>query len=108
LALTERQKLTLEERTALLFNLAGVHIQKVRSSSAVGVSSRRLYKVLANCIWDCHWLSHDHPAEFPFRGVGDLVWIPHRFGALGQVIPQLEYENLTLEHGLFANVFDLV
>jgi hypothetical protein len=106
--LTNKQKLGLEERTAFLINFTGVEVQKALSCAGEGVSTRKLYKILANTIIDWHWLSHDDPIRFAFRGVGELVWVPHRFGSLGLVAPSIEYNsNIQLTYGLFANMLDL-
>jgi hypothetical protein len=106
--LTNKQKLCLEERTAFLINFTGVEAQKALSSQQEGVSTRKLYKILANTILDWHWLSHGDNTKFAFRGVGELVWVPHKFGALGLVAPSIEYNsNIKLHYGLFANLLDL-
>ena len=106
--LTNKQKLCLEERTSFLVNFTGVETKRALSIQSEGVSTRRLYKILANTIYDWHWLSYDNPNRFAFRGVGELVWIPHRFGSLGLVAPSIEYNsNIKLHYGLFANIIDL-
>lgn len=107
--LTNKEKLVLEERTALLINLAGVTAQKTLAAFDQGVSTRRFYKILANAIYDWHWLSFNHKDVFVFNGIGNLVWTPHRFGSLGQVKPAIEYEgeDIKLHHGQFANMADL-
>ena len=106
--LTNKQKLCLEERTSFLINFTGVETQKALSIQDEGVSTRRLYKILANTIYDWHWLSHDDSNRFAFRGVGELVWTPHKFGSLGLVAPSIEYNsNIKLHYGLFANLIDL-
>lgn len=108
--LTNKQKLSLEERTSFFINFTGIETQSVLSSQHEGVSTRRLYKILANTILDWHWLSHQDGARFAFRGIGELVWTPHKFGALGLVAPSIEYNsniNIKLHYGLFANLLDL-
>ena len=102
--LTEKQKLCLEQRTAFLINLTGVAAQEILGE---GISTRKLYKILANTLVDWHWLSNKHYDKFPFLGAGELVWVPHRFGALGLVVPKIEYANITLHLGLFPNILQL-
>jgi len=106
--LTNKQKLSLEERTAFLVNFTGVQAQQVLSSQEEGISTRKLYKILANTIVDWHWLSYKDNGRFAFRGIGELVWTPHKFGALGLVAPSIEYNsNIKLHCGLFPNIIDL-
>ena len=107
--LTDQEKLLLEQRTSAFFNLAGVRAQEVLGASDTGLSTRKIYKILANAIQDWTWLSfrvHDRK-EFKFRGIGGLTWIPHRFGALGLVRPHIQY-TVTFHYGLFPNIIDLV
>jgi len=101
--LTNKERIILEERTAFLVNLAGFVIQEQMSAADMGISTRKLYKVLANVVIDWHWLSYNHPDRFRFNGVGEIVWIPHKFGALGQITPSVEYKDVQLYYGLFPN-----
>jgi hypothetical protein len=98
----------MEERTSFFINLAGIHIQQALHLVEDGVPSRRLYKVLANAIADWHWLSSEYPEKFAFDGAGWLTWVPHRFGALGFVVSNMEYgPQIRLNCGLFPNMIDL-
>lgn len=106
--LTKKQILLMEERTSFFINLAGIHTQEILGLAEKGVSTRKLYKVLANAITDWHWLSFRSPNKFAFEGIGWLVWVPHRFGALGLVASNLEYSSqVTLHSGVFPNIVDL-
>lgn len=106
-SLTEVDKLRLQERTSLFINSAGTAIQRATSAGDTGVSTMKLYKVLANAIWDWHWLAHSSTSTSAILGVGDLKWVPHRFGPLGQVAPQLKYPHIALRHGYFATFPEL-
>lgn len=105
--LTEVDKLRLQERTSLFINSAGTAIQRTANVSDAGVSAMKLYKVLANAIWDWHWLADSNKGNSAILGIGDLKWVPHRFGSLGQVAPQLKYPNISLRHGYFATFAEL-
>ena len=105
-ALTDKAKLILEERTALLINLAGTTTQETLSVIKEGVSARKFYKILANVIIDWHWLSYKE-RRYQLNGIGYLVWVPHRFGGLGQINPAIEYEQIELHFGVFANMAEL-
>jgi hypothetical protein len=96
----------IEEKTALLFSLAGVAIQQARRTDSV--SSRRLFKVLANCVWDWSWIPIASKQQFLVSEVADLVWVPHRFGALGLVKPTIKYLGIPLQYGLFAHPAQLI
>ncbi len=104
-ALTDKAKLILEERTALLINLAGTTTQEALSVVEEGVLARKFYKILANVIIDWHWLSYKK--KYQLNGIGYLVWAPHRFGGLGQINPAIEYEQVELHFGVFANMAEL-
>lgn len=107
-ALTKKQILLMEERTSFFINLAGIHTQETLGLVEKGVPTRKLYKVLANVITEWHWLSFRSPEKFSFEGTGWLVWVPHRFGALGLVASNLEYSSqVRLHSGVFPNVIDL-
>src|ERR1039458_6579035 len=95
-----------EEKTALLFSLAGVAIQQVRGTD--NISGRRLFKVLANCVWDWSWIPIASKQQFLVSEVADLVWVPHRFGALGLVKPTIRYVDIPLQYGLFAHPNELL
>lgn len=105
--LTDQEKLSLEQRTAAFFNLAGIRAQEVLGCVNAGLSTRKIYKILANAIQDWTWLSFSSPEEFKFHGIGGLIWVPHRFGALGLVQPHIQY-TIRFNYGLFPNVIDLV
>ncbi len=105
-ALTEKAKLILEERTALLINLAGTTAQETLSIVDDGILARKFYKILANVIIDWHWLPYKE-TKFQLNGIGYLVWIPNRFGGLGQINPAIEYEQIELHFGVFANMAEL-
>lgn len=105
-ALTEKAKLILEERTALLINLAGTTAQETLSIVDDGILARKFYKILANVIIDWHWLPYK-VEKFQLNGIGYLVWIPNRFGGLGQINPAIEYEQIELHFGVFANMAEL-
>ena len=105
--LTDIAKLRLQERTSLFINSAGTQIQRRENCAATGVSTKRLYKVIANAIWDWHWLAHGILPNSSINGIGDLVWVPHRFGALGLVVPKITYRHVVLWHGHFANYLEL-
>lgn len=94
-----------EERTALFLGLAGCVAQRRLGSSEV--SSRKLYKLLANAIWDWHFLSVHPSGRFVFPGIGDLVWVPHLFGGIGQVVPSIHRDDLELRDGLFVAIAQL-
>lgn len=104
--LTSKEKLILEERTAFLVILAGVVVQESLPDGE-GVAIHRLYKILSNAIIDWHWLSYLHPEKFNFNGIGELVWIPHKLGALGQIVPSIEYVSIKLHFSLFPNFVEL-
>jgi hypothetical protein len=72
-----------------------------------GVSTKQFYKVLANAIWDWHWLVSTRPNNGNVLGIGDLTWTPHRFGALGMVVPSIKYTHSVLTHGYFVDYMDL-
>jgi hypothetical protein len=95
----------LEERTALFLTLAGVAIQK---DSPEAVSSRKLFKVLANSVWDWCLLPEASGNSLSVSDSGDLVWVPHRFGSLGLVQPSINYPNVRQSFGLFAHMSDLL
>jgi hypothetical protein len=105
--LTNKERIILEERTAFLLNLAGFVTQEQLSLADSGVSTRKLYKILANVVIDWYWLSHKHADRFRFNGVGEIVWIPHKFSALGQISPSIEYKDVPLYFGLFPNIVEL-
>jgi hypothetical protein len=99
---TPRERSTRDEQCAFLLALTGKQIQKADPGSRDAVAKRRLFKVLANCIWD--WASMPrlgNPSPFDVRSLEGLMWIPHRFGALGVVSPALEYD-VDREHGLWV------
>ena len=105
--LTGKEKINLQERTAFFINLAGITIQEVLSAVDTGISSRKLYKVLANITIDWHWLSSKDINKFKFNGVGELVWTPMRYGALGLVKPNIKYEKISFYYGLFPITIEL-
>jgi hypothetical protein len=89
----------IDEQTALLFAITGRVIQEEASRGLLNdqrgsalVPYQRLYKVLANVIWDWYWLPKslfsDHRLFLPIPA---LRWTPHRFGALGLISPLLDY-----------------
>ncbi len=91
--LSNNEKINLETRTAMFVCIAGVQIRcHFAPAAEKGVALHRLQKVLANAIWDWHWLSATKTPEFGFKGIGTLRWAPHRFGALGQVEVGVEYD----------------
>lgn len=104
---TDSQKLSLEQRSSAFFNLAGVRAQEVLNCSNEGISTRKIYKILANAIQDWHWLSFKDKEQFQFNGIGGLIWIPHRFGSLGLIRPFIQY-NVTFRQGLFPDIPALV
>ena len=107
--LSIKQQIGLEERTAFLINYTGVIAQQALNSVEEGLSTRKLYKILANVIIDWHWLSFNYPEKFAFRGIGELVWIPHKYGSLGLVAPRIDYRTgITLHLGLFPNLLELI
>ena len=103
----ERSRFSKEERTALFINLAGVHAQQALSIVDEGIPSSKLSKILANVLIDWHWLSFKHPTQFNFYGTGELHWVPVRGGAVGLVVPGIDYAGIKLHHGYFANLMDL-
>lgn len=108
-----RQRTTSAVRAAFFATLTGVCAQRARREARAragkhddvvsGVRPRLLYKLLANALWDWHWLSKVSPSRFKFYGVGDLVWLPHFFGAVGQVAPKEKFPTIDLRYGLFAD-----
>lgn len=105
--LSIKQQIGLEERTAFFINYTGIISQQSLKAVDEGISTRKLYKILANVIIDWHWLSYIHRDKFAFRGIGELVWVPHKFGALGLIAPQVPYRT-DMHLGLFPNVLSLV
>lgn len=104
-----RERLLREQRTAFLINLTGWAAQDALGVSDSGVSTRKFYKILANIIWDVHSISASDQKEYTIYGVGDLKWVPHRFGALGLIKPSVEYDRpITIQHGIFANLVALL
>lgn len=97
--LTSDQAVNREERTALFFCAAGALIQK--RLNVARVTTRKLYKILANALWDWHWLPLLNK-KFLWHGIGDLVWVPHLFGGIAQVHPSIHHNNFHLTEGLFA------
>jgi hypothetical protein len=94
-----------EERTAIFLALAGISIQRKQGSGPV--FSRRLFKVLANCIWDWAFLPHVSEGRIRVGNPGDLVWVPYRYGSLGHIMPTICYDGIELLDGLFAHPIDL-
>ncbi|MEI9972528.1 MAG: hypothetical protein WDO73_11015 [Ignavibacteriota bacterium] len=101
----EGDHLRREERTAVFLALAGIGIQRKQGSGPV--SSRRLYKVLANCIWDWAFLPDASQGKIRVGNPGDLVWVPYRYGSLGHVMPTICYKDIELLDGLFVHPVDL-
>lgn len=90
--LSDSERFYQDERTAFFVSVAGVYIQSCLGAQGKGISSKKLYKVLANAIWDWHWLSFKSPATYEFRGIGRLMWSPSRYGAVGQVLSKEAYK----------------
>lgn len=106
--ISHKQELILEDRTSFFINYAGSVIQNELHIEKYGVSTRKLYKVLANVIIDWHWLSKINFQEYNFSGAGELVWIPHRFGGIQQIVPSVAYTGIKKSHELFVNILDLI
>lgn len=104
-ALSKSQAIDRETRTAYLVGFTGTYAQAYYRTDQI--STHKCYKLLANIIWDWHWLSKLHPDRFAFPGIGDLVWVPHLYGGLGKVAPSIREPEFRLEHGLFAALSDL-
>lgn len=105
--LTSKERFSLEERTACLVNFTGVCSQEVLKADTTGVPKRKFYKILANVILDWNWLSSSNPKKFNFSGVGALVWIPNRFGGIGQILSHIEYTEIKKVFGLFPDMIEL-
>ena len=86
--------------------MAGTTAQETLSIVDDGILARKFYKILANVIIDWHWLPYK-VEKFQLNGIGYLVWIPNRFGGLGQINPAIEYEQIELHFGVFANMAEL-
>lgn len=97
-----------EIRSAFFLGKAGWTAQ-FRGGHAT-ISQYRLYKLLANLLWDWHWLSKSYSNAYDFHGAGDLVWVPHLFGGLCMGQPTL-YEagaaDFKLQDGLYASLSQL-
>src|SRR5580765_3098645 len=102
-----RPELLRPARTAYFINAAGVTAQSLLPDPEAGISTRRLFKLLANTVWEWHWLSHLYKKRFRFLGCGDLLWVPHYFGALGLVHAK-NYPNVARrKFNLFIDPLDL-
>jgi hypothetical protein len=91
-----------EIRSAYFLGKAGWTAQHRAGGSFI--FKHRVYKLVANLIWDWHWLA----ADYDFNGIGDLVWVPHYFGGLGMARPTIyDSTDFRLEDGLFASLGQL-
>ena len=84
-------------KAGFLYSLLGSAVQRVLIEKhpemlGRGISRQRLYKVLANVIWDWNWLvSEGGPDGVQLNPSPIFKWLPNRFGAVGVVAPSLEY-----------------
>ena len=103
--LSNNQLIDRETRTAYFLGALGSNAQSVFGVATL--SSHKCYKLLANLIWEWHFLSKNYPRRFAFPGIGDFVWTPHLYGSLGKVAPLMREPDFPLEHGLFASLSSL-
>ena len=91
-----------QELTAILFALAGIEIQRTAARDSDGVSSHKLLKTIANCVWDYGLLPKVSKGGVGVSRPGDLVWTPHRYGALGLIKASRAYSSVRVSYGSFC------
>ncbi len=106
----ESQVYSEQELTAIFFALAGMEIQRCNALAGGGVSPRRLFKTIANCIWDYSFLPRASGDKLLVSKPGDLIWTPHRFGALGLIKPSRAYNcnSVRVSYGSFYYPQDIL